>query len=45
MAELIGSDTSTGDNFGVSVATLGNTTFVGAPSHEAFAGRAYVFAP
>ena len=45
VAELIGSDTSTGDSFGASVATLGNTTFVGAPSHAAFAGRAYVFAP
>jgi hypothetical protein len=45
VAELIGSDTSVGDAFGESVATLGNTTFVGAPSHTAFAGRAYVFAP
>ena len=44
-AELIGSDSRTGDAFGESVVTLGNTTFVGAPSHAAFAGRAYVFAP
>jgi hypothetical protein len=45
VAELIGSDTSIGDSFGESVATSEDTTFVGAPSHAAFAGRVYVFAP
>ncbi|MGO9965404.1 MAG: hypothetical protein ACLPUG_18530 [Acidimicrobiales bacterium] len=45
VGELIGSDTSIGDAFGESVTTLGDTTFVGAPSHAAFSGRAYVFAP
>jgi hypothetical protein len=45
VAELIGSDAIIGDSFGESVATLGNATFVGAPSHAAFAGRVYVFAP
>ncbi len=41
-AELDGSDTSTGDDFGTSVAISGLTAVVGAPGH-AGTGGAYVF--
>ena len=43
VAELEGSDTVTGDEFGWSVAVSGKTVVVGAESHAASAGRAYVF--
>jgi hypothetical protein len=43
LAELKGSDTAAGDNFGESVAVSGNTIVVGAPGHASKAGRAYVF--
>jgi hypothetical protein len=42
-AVLKGSDTAVGDNFGLSVAVSGGAVVVGAPSHSAQAGRAYVF--
>lgn len=44
VAELKGSNTVTDDNFGYSVAISGTTALVGAPGHEKFAGRVYVFA-
>jgi hypothetical protein len=43
-AELVGSDTVAGDNFGWSVALSGDTLVVGACGHASGAGRAYVFA-
>ncbi len=43
MAELTGSDTVAGDDFGASVGISGTTVVVGAPSHANYAGRAYVF--
>jgi hypothetical protein len=44
IAELKGSDTVAGDNFGVAVAISGATIVVGASSHDSTsAGRAYVF--
>jgi hypothetical protein len=43
LAELKGSDTVSGDNFGASVAVSGTTAVVGAWGHARFAGRAYVF--
>ena len=42
VAELKGSDTVAGDNFGI-VATSGATVVVGAAGHAKDAGRAYVF--
>jgi hypothetical protein len=42
-AELKGSDTTTGDTFGTSVAIEGTTAVVGAPGHASVAGRVYVF--
>ena len=42
-AELAGSDTSAGDDFGYSVAVSGTTVAVGAHGHAGGAGRAYVF--
>lgn len=42
-AELKGSDTVAGDNFGTSVAISGTTAVVGAWGHASGAGRAYVF--
>ena len=45
VAELKGSDTVAGDNFGWSVAMAGDTVVVGAPSRSKDAGRAYVFGP
>jgi FG-GAP repeat len=42
-AELTGSDTVAGDDFGWSVAASGTTVVVGAVSHASYAGRAYVF--
>jgi len=42
-AELAGSDTAAGDNFGTSVAISGGIIVVGAPGHAASAGRVYVF--
>ena len=42
-AELKGSDTVTGDNFGASMAISGATAVVGALLHANYAGRAYVF--
>jgi hypothetical protein len=42
-AELKGSDTVAGDQFGKSVAISGTTAVVGANSHAKIAGRAYVF--
>ena len=43
-AELKGSDTVAGDNFGVAVGISGTTIVVGASSHDSTsAGRAYVF--
>jgi hypothetical protein len=42
-AELKGSDTNPGDNFGSSVAISGTTVVVGAYRHAKDAGRAYVF--
>jgi nucleoside-specific outer membrane channel protein Tsx len=44
VAELKGSDTVTGDDFGWSVAVSGTTVVVGAVAHAKYAGRAYVFA-
>jgi len=41
-AELSGSDTASGDNFGASVAISGTLAVVGAPGHAA-AGKAYMF--
>jgi hypothetical protein len=41
-AEIVGSDTISGDSFGSSVAISGTTAIAGAPAH-AGAGRAYVF--
>ncbi|MGO9198483.1 MAG: FG-GAP repeat protein [Acidimicrobiales bacterium] len=43
IAELEGSDTVVMDYFGTSVAISGSTIIVGAQSHAANAGRAYVF--
>jgi hypothetical protein len=43
-AELKGSNTAGGDNFGTSVAISGTTIVVGAYSHANTAGAAYVFA-
>jgi hypothetical protein len=42
-AELKGSDTIAGDEFGSSVTISANTVLVGAPGHDDSAGRAYVF--
>ena len=42
-AELKGSDTVAGDDFGYSVAISGTTAVVGADGHAREAGRAYVF--
>jgi hypothetical protein len=42
-AELKGSDTVAGDEFGFSLAVSGDTAVVGAPNHANAAGRAYVF--
>ena len=42
-AELKGSDTVAGDDFGDSVAISGTTVVVGASDHASTAGRAYVF--
>jgi nucleoside-specific outer membrane channel protein Tsx len=42
-AELEGSDTVSGDNFGESVAISGTAAVVGAWLHAKSAGRAYVF--
>jgi hypothetical protein len=42
-AELKGSDTKAGDDFGYSVAVAGTTALVGAGGHDNEAGRAYVF--
>ena len=42
-AELKGSDTVAGDDFGDSVAISGTTAVVGADGHAKAAGRAYVF--
>ncbi len=42
-AELTGSDTAEGDEFGSSVAISGNTLVVGAPNHASYAGEVYVF--
>ena len=39
MAELTGSDTVAGDNFGASVAISGTTVLVGAPGHAGWVGR------
>jgi hypothetical protein len=41
-ADLVGSDTAAGDEFGFSVGISGTTAVVGAPVHAAHAGRAYV---
>ncbi len=41
-AELVGSDTAAGDEFGFSVGISGTTAVVGAPLHAGHAGRAYV---
>jgi hypothetical protein len=43
VAELQGSDTVAGDEFGSSVAVSGTTAIVGAGDHAEHAGRAYVF--
>src|ERR1039458_3288861 len=43
VAELQGSDTVAGDEFGSSVAISGTTAVVGAGDHAGHAGRAYVF--
>jgi len=43
VAELKGSDTVAGDEFGWSVAISGTTAVVGARNHAKFAGGAYVF--
>ena len=45
VAELKGSDTVAGDEFGYSVAISGTTAVVGAPVHASDAGRAYVLRP
>jgi hypothetical protein len=42
-AELVGSDTASGDYFGDSVAISGTTILVGAEGHARYAGSAYVF--
>jgi hypothetical protein len=42
-AELMGSDTLAGDDFGSSVAMSGGIIVVGAPGHARSAGRVYVF--
>jgi hypothetical protein len=42
-ATLTGSDTVSGDNFGISVAVSGDIAVVGAWGHSSYAGRAYVF--
>ncbi len=42
VAELKGTDTAAGDEFGFSVGVSGTTALVGAPVHAAHAGRAYV---
>ncbi len=44
VAELQGSDTVAGDEFGSSVAISANLAVVGAGGHDDHAGRAYVFA-
>jgi hypothetical protein len=41
-AELVGSDTAAGDEFGFSVGISGTTAVVGAPVHAGHAGRAYL---
>jgi hypothetical protein len=43
VAELKGSDTVAGDDFGASVAISGTIALVGAPGHAHGSGRAYVF--
>jgi hypothetical protein len=43
LAELSGTGTGPGDEFGESVAVAGTTIVVGAPLYDAGAGRAYVF--
>jgi len=42
-AQLIGSDTVTGDSFGGAVAIDGDTAVIGASAHNNFLGAAYVF--
>jgi len=42
-AELVGSDTVSGDSFGFAVAVSGSTVVVGGDTHSKGAGRAYVF--
>src|SRR5579875_47900 len=44
-AQLRGSDTLAGDNFGYAVAVSSNNIVIGAPGHGAGTGRAYVFEP
>jgi hypothetical protein len=44
VAELKGSDTVSGDDFGWSVAISGRTVVVGASDHGNFAGRTFLFA-
>jgi hypothetical protein len=43
LAELKGSDTVAGDNFGTSVAISGTTAIFGSPAAAGLAGRVYVF--
>jgi nucleoside-specific outer membrane channel protein Tsx len=43
VAELTGSDTVSGDGFGVSVAVSGAIVVIGASGYSKNAGRAYVF--
>lgn len=43
VAELVGSDTTTGDHFGSSVAIAGRTVVVGADNHDSGAGELYEF--
>jgi hypothetical protein len=43
VAELKGSDTSSGDEFGDAVCLSGDLMVAGAPDHDHFVGRAYVF--
>ncbi len=43
LAILLGSDTVSGDAFGVSVAVSGATAVVGAPGYAKDVGRVYVF--
>jgi len=43
VAELVGSGTAAGDNFGLSVALSGGTALAGAPGHAGGTGEAYVF--